>query len=343
VTLLDGHTAAFMAPSLGRAQSFGVLGASTATNTGPTSVNGDLGVWPGTAITGFPPGIVTGGVIHANDAVAQQAQSDVTIAYNSLAGMPCNTNLTGQDLGGLTLAPGVYCFNTSAQLTGTLRLDAQGDPNAVFIFQIGSTLVTASNAAVLTINSAQDCDAFWQVGSSATLGTGTSFIGSILALASITLNTNATLSGRALARTGAVTMDSNIVTRTACAPTLAKAFNPPTILVNGISQLTITLSNPNTIAANLTAPFTDTLPAGLTIAAPPNAANTCGGVVTATAGSNAVTLTGGMIPAGNGLMPGSCTITVNVTGALPGGYLTRSLSAHCKPATAAISPQPLRP
>jgi uncharacterized repeat protein (TIGR01451 family) len=318
---LYGHTAAFVTPSLGTAQSFGVLGASTVTNTGPTNVNGDLGVWPGTAVTGFPPGIVSGGVIHTNDAVAQQAQSDVTIAYNSLAGMPCNTNLTGQDLGGLTLAPGVYCFNTSAQLTGTLRLDGQGNPDAVFIFQVGSTLVTASNAAVLTINGAQNCDAFWQVGSSATLGTGTSFIGSILALASVTMNTNATLSGRAMARTGAVTMDSNAITRTACAPTLAKAFTPPTIFVNGISTLTITLSNPNTIAANLIAPFTDTLPAGVTIAAPPNAANTCGGVVTATAGSNTVTLTGGMIPAGNGLIPGSCTITVNVTGALPGGYL----------------------
>ncbi len=318
---LYGHSAAFMTPSLGTAQSFAILGGSTVTNTGPTTVSGDLGVWPGTAVTGFPPGTVTGGVIHANDAVALQAQSDVTIAYNSLAGLPCNTNLTGQDLGGLTLVPGVYCFNTSAQLTGALALDAQGDPNAVFVFQIGSTLVTASNASVQVINGAQNCNAFWQVGSSATLGTGTSFIGSILALASITLNTNAILSGRALARTGAVTMDNNAITRTTCAPLLAKSFSPPTIFVNGISQLTITLSNPNTIVASLTAPLIDTLPAGLLIAAPPNAANTCGGVATATAGGNTVTLTGGAIPAGNGVMAGTCTVTVNVIGALPGNYL----------------------
>ncbi len=313
------HVAAFATPSLGTAQSFAVLGASAMTNTGPTTVSGDLGVWPGTAVTGFPPGLVTGGVIHANDAVALQAQSDVTIAYNSLAGLPCNTNLTGQDLGGLTLAPGVYCFNSSAQLTGALALDAQGDPNAVFVFQIGSTLVTASNASVQVINGAQNCNAFWQVGSSATLGTGTSFIGSILALASITLNTNAILSGRALARTGAVTMDSNAITRTTCAPTLDVSFTPVTITVGGVSIKTITLSNPNTIAANITA-LTDTLPTGLVIAAPPNAASTCGGTLTVTAGGNTIALTGGVIPAGNGVMPGTCTITVNVTAALPGSY-----------------------
>jgi hypothetical protein len=261
------------------------------------------------------------GTIHANDAVAMQAQSDTTTAYNALAGLPCNTNLSGQDLGGLTLVPGVYCFNTSAQLTGTLTLDAQGDPDASFIFQIGSTLTTASNSSVQVINGAQGCGAFWQVGSSATLGTGTSFVGSILALASIALNTNATLSGRALARTGAVTMDSNTISRTTCAPTIAKAFNPPTINVGGISTLTITLSNPNTIAANLTAPFTDNLPSGVTIAAPPNASTTCGGVVTATAGGSSVTLTGGAIPAGIGTTPGTCTIMVNVTSGLPGSYL----------------------
>ncbi|MEP7336746.1 MAG: ice-binding family protein, partial [Acidobacteriota bacterium] len=317
-----GRTAAFVMPSLGTAQNFAILGGSTVTNVpdAGTIVNGDLGVWPGAAITGFPPGIVNG-TINAGNAVAMQAQSDLTTAYNALAGLPCGTNLTGMDLGGMTLAPGVYCFNTSAQLTGTLTLDAQGNPDASFIFQIGSTLVTASNAAVQVINGAQGCGAFWQVGSSATLGTGTSFIGSILAEASITLTDGVTLSGRALARTAAVTMDSNVVTRTTCAPTIAKTFTPPTINVNGISQLTITLSNPNTIVATLTAPFTDNLPAGVTIATPPNAANTCGGVVTATPGGSAVTLTGGAIPAGNGTMDGTCTITVNVTSGLPGSYL----------------------
>ena len=136
------------APSLGTAQSFAVLGGSTVTNTGPTIITGDLGVSPGTAVTGFPPGIVTGGTIHAADAVALQAQSDTTTAYNDLAGQACTIDLTGQDLGGLTLVPGVYCFSSSAQLTGALTLDAEGDPNAVWVFQIGSTLTTASNSSV---------------------------------------------------------------------------------------------------------------------------------------------------------------------------------------------------
>jgi type VI secretion system secreted protein VgrG len=203
---------------LGSAQNFAVLGGSAVTNTGPTIINGDLGIWPGGAITGFPPGSVNG-TTHVSDAVAMQAQSDVTTAYNSLAGMSPTQNLTGMDLGGLTLMPGVYFFSSSAFLTGTLTLDAMGDPNALFVFQIGSTLTSASNSSVVTINSADACNAYWQVGSSATLGTDTAFQGNILALASITLNTRATLiDGRALARNGAVTLDSNTITA-GCIPT----------------------------------------------------------------------------------------------------------------------------
>ena len=187
--------------SLGSAQSFGVLGGSAVTNTGATTVNGNVGVSPGTAVTGFPPGVVVGGTIHSNDAVAQQAQDDLTTAYNEIAATPCTVDLTGQDLGGLTLTPGVYCFATSAQLTGALSLDALGNPNALFLFKIGSTLTTASGSSVTVINGGSACDSvFWQVGSSATIGTGTSFAGDILALISITLTTGANTSGRALAR-----------------------------------------------------------------------------------------------------------------------------------------------
>ena len=200
---------------LGSASSFAVLAGSTVTNTGLSNVTGDVGVSPGAAITGFGSVVVIG-TIHAGDAVAAQAQSDLTTAYNALAGLPCNTDLTSQNLGGKTLAPGVYCFSSSAQMTGTLVLDARGDPNGVFIFQIRSTLTTATNAAVVMINGGSACNVFWQVGSSATLGTGTAFAGNIVALTSITLNTGASLSGRALARNGAVTMDTNAISAGDC-------------------------------------------------------------------------------------------------------------------------------
>jgi len=199
---------------LGTADPFAVLAGSTVTNTGATTIHGSLGLWPGTAITGFPPGSVSGGTIHATDAVALQAQSDLTTAYNFAAGEACPaTNvLTGQDLGGLTLTPGVYCFGSSAQLTGKLTLNALGNPNAVFVFQIGSTLTTASSSSVVFTNAGQGDSVFWQVGSSATLGTTTSFQGNILALTSIALTTGADIGcGRALARNGAVTMETNNV------------------------------------------------------------------------------------------------------------------------------------
>ena len=228
-----------IAQSLGTAQSFAVLGGSTVTNTGTSVVTGDVGVFPGTSVTGFPPGIVAGGAIHAGDATAQQAQSDLTTAYNAVAGTACVTDLTGQDLGGLTLTPGVYCFTSSAQLTGTLTLNLQGNPAAVFLFKIGSTLTTASaSSVVLTNTGGTSCpNVFWQVGSSATLGTGSSFVGNILALTSITLSTGTTLNGRALARNGAVNLDTATVT--ACAttqpPAEVPALTPMMVALLGIA------------------------------------------------------------------------------------------------------------
>ncbi len=186
------------------------------TNTGPTVIaGGHVGVSPGTAVTGFPPGIVQAPhTIHAADAVALQAQNDLTTAYNVAAALPVTQNLTGQDLGGMTLVPGVYFFATSAQLTGTLTLNNLGDPNAEFVFRIGSTLTTASNSSVfMQFANSFGCSVFWQVGESATLGTDTQFQGHILALSSITLNTGASIQGgSALARNGSVTMDSNQIT-----------------------------------------------------------------------------------------------------------------------------------
>ena len=207
--------------TLATAGNFAVFAGSTVTNTGPSVIDGgDVGVSPGSSVTGIPPGIIVPPfTIHAADATALQAQADLTAAYIAAEGLVPTQDLSGQDLGGLTLTAGVYYFSSSAQLTGTLTLDAEGDPNAEFVFQIGSTLTTASNSSVVTVNGglSADCSVFWQVGSSATLGTATAFEGHILALTSITLTTGATiLEGSALARNGAVTLDTNSITN--CVP-----------------------------------------------------------------------------------------------------------------------------
>jgi hypothetical protein len=198
-------------PPLGTAGSFAVLGGSTVTNTGPSVLNGNLGVDPGSAITGFPPGIVHGAT-HKADAVALQAQKDVTLAYNAAVAAPCSHDMTGVDLGGKSLVSGVYCFSSSAQLTGKLTLSGPG----VYIFQVGSTLTTGSNASVSLIHGADPCNVFWQIGSSATIGTDTQFVGNVLALTSISAQAGATFNGGLYARNGAVTLDNNTVSRARC-------------------------------------------------------------------------------------------------------------------------------
>jgi hypothetical protein len=178
-------------------------------------------------VTGFPPGTVVGAQ-HKADAVALKAKTDLVTGYNDAAGQTPFVDKTGQDLGGQTLTPGIYRFSSSAQLTGTLTLNGQGSSNAVFIFQIGSTLTTASASKVVLINGASPCSVWWQIGSSATLGTGTQFQGSLLALTSITLTTGANiLPGRALARNGAVTLDTNRITSTCTAPKLPATGGGP--------------------------------------------------------------------------------------------------------------------
>lgn len=195
-------------PSLGTAQAYGILAGTTVTCVTGGTINADVGVSPGSTTTGFPPCTITGAT-HLADATAATAQADLTTAYNALAGLACGTTVTPADLGGRTLAPGIYCTATSLAVTGAVTLDGQGDANALFVFQMGSTLTTGTTANIALINGAQAKNVWWQVGSSATLGTGTTFRGNILAFTSITLVDNATMLGRALARNGAVSLGTN--------------------------------------------------------------------------------------------------------------------------------------
>jgi hypothetical protein len=230
-------------PGLRTAGNFAVLsGTPNITNTGPTWISGEVGISPGCAVTGFPPG--TSGAQHKCDAVALKAKSDLTGAYTRAMNAPCpaTNNLSGQNLGGKTLVPGVYCQTTAPTLTGTLTLDGEG----VFIFQIGSTLVSAAGSRVHLIGGAQPCEIFWQVSSSATLHTTSAFVGNIMALTSIAMQTGATLEGRALARNGAVTLDTNrIIQPGGCGVAAPPIGTPP---VGNILPLSLgfSLSIPST-------------------------------------------------------------------------------------------------
>src|ERR1700732_1451721 len=203
---------------LGSAASFSVLGGETVTNTGPTTMFGDLGLSPGSSVTGAPHVL---GQTHVDEPVAIGAKNDLTTAYNDAASRPTNGS-AGTDLAGQRFSPGVRTASSSLLLSsGSVTLDAQGDPNAGFIFQIGSTLITGSNTTVLLVNGAQACNVFWQVGSSATLGTGTRFVGTVMASATITQNTAATIHGRLLAQTAAGKLDTNTITTSNCASSVS--------------------------------------------------------------------------------------------------------------------------
>jgi len=198
------------AQSLGSASSFAILAGNKVAFTGAVTILGSVGVSPGNSITGLPSGQPTGGTVHNSDATAAQAQTDLDAAAAALDGMTCGTALSGQDLGGKTLVPGVYCFNNNAALTGALTLDGQGNANAVFVIQIKTTFTTAVNAIVNLTNGAVNTNVWWRAGD-ATFGSGTVILGNVIADGSITFNTSATLNGRALARHGQVTLNTNFV------------------------------------------------------------------------------------------------------------------------------------
>jgi len=283
---MQAALAAGAIPTMGAAQSFGILAASTVSSTGNSIVTGDLGLSPGVSVTGFPPAIVVPpGTTHITDALAQTARSDARVAYDDLAGQACDFGPFGPtDLAGQTLVPGVYCFSSSVQNSGQVTLD--GISTDVWVFKVGSTLTTGPGSSV--VGTGSSCNIYWQVGSSATLDTNTAFAGTIIALTSISLNNGVALRGRALALNGAVTLIGDTVDPSGCAGIappggvgLIKAFNPSGIGVGGVSTLTITLANTGSAAATLIAPFTDNLPAGMVIANTPGASTTCGGVLTA--------------------------------------------------------------
>ncbi|MGB4747678.1 MAG: ice-binding family protein, partial [Candidatus Microthrix parvicella] len=233
---------------LGTANSYAVLAGSTVTNTGPSVINGDLGLSPGSAVTGFPPGLVND-FQHIEDVEALQAKIDLVTAYDDAAGRTPATSVA-TELGGTTLLPGVYTGATLG-ITGTLTLDAGGDAAAVFIIKTDSTLITATDSAVNLINGANPCNVFWQVSSSATLGTRTAFQGTILAFTSISADMGATVEGRLLARNGAVTLDNNVINRPECAD-----VPPPTTTSTSTSTSTSTTSTTSTTSSSSTSSTT---------------------------------------------------------------------------------------
>jgi hypothetical protein len=238
---------------LATAASYAVLADGAITNNGNSVINGDVGVHPGTEVSGFPPGVING-QRHAGDAVAERAQSDLTVAYKDAAGRTSSRTI-GPDLQGQTLTPGVYKASENAKLEGTLTLDAGGNPNAVFIFQLDSTLSTAQNSNVRVVNSpGPACSVFWTVGDSATLGANTSFVGRVMAVNGITLQSDAKIEqGGALSRDGAVTLDTNEVSRSDCAAAGAPT-RPPTAPASPTSPTPSQTMSPTTPGPTATTP-----------------------------------------------------------------------------------------
>lgn len=260
ITFALSLQAASQAPVvLGAAGNFAVLAGSTVTNTGASQVTGDLGVSPGTAVTGFPPGTVNG-TIHAGDPAAAQAIADLTTAIGDAAGRTAGPVSVAGNIGGQTLTPGLYASTSSLAISsGDLTLDAQGNANAVFIFQIASSLTTTSGRQVILAGGAQSSNIFWQVGSSATIGTNSVFKGTIMALQSITLATGATLDGRALAEIAGVTLQGNTITKPAGGVVIGPTFagSMAQLASGGGWDTTLTLANAGTSSAQIELSFFD--------------------------------------------------------------------------------------
>ncbi len=333
--LVGGAGAAQGAIDLGTADTFAVLAGSTVTNTGPSVVSGDLGVFPGSAVTGFtgpPNGSVVNGTIHATDGPAQTAQNDLTTAYNAAAGQtPCTDEtgkVLGQDVGTVAtpLLPGVYCFSSSAQLTGSLHLSGAG----VYVFQIGTTLTTAPGSSVVPDNGASSCEIFWQVGSSATIDTTTHFAGNVLANASISVNNGAVIDGRLLARTGQVSLINDIITKPTCAITTTTTTAPATTTTTTVpatttttAPATTTTTAPATTTTTTVPATTSTVPATTTTTVPATTTTTTTVPATTTTTVPATTTTTTTVPATTTTLPGA-TAAITTSGQSTGPVPSKS-------------------
>ncbi|MEN3315477.1 MAG: hypothetical protein V7605_1711, partial [Acidimicrobiaceae bacterium] len=312
---LNGAGAAQGAIDLGTANTFAVLAGSTVTNTGPSVVSGDLGVSPGSAVTGFtgpPNGTIVNGTLHATDGPAQTAQSDLTTAYNAAAALtPCTDEtgkVLGQDIGTVAtpLLPGVYCFSSSAQLTGSLHLSGAG----TYVFQIGTTLTTAPGSSVVLDSNASSCDVFWQVGSSATIDTTTQFVGTVMANASISVNNGAVIDGRLLARTGQVSLINDTITAPTCAATTTT------------SSTTIPGATTTVPGATTTVPGATTTVPGVTTTVPGATTTVPGATTTVPGATTTLPGAGTTVPGATTTVPGATTTVPGATTTLPANTTT---------------------
>jgi LPXTG-motif cell wall-anchored protein len=261
--------------NLASAANYSVLGGQTVTNTGPSILGQSIGLDPGSDVVGFPPGTVLApGTIEAANATTLAAKNDLTTAYTDAANRPVEFTQTNPDLVGQTLAPGVYAASAKAplSLSGQLVLDGQGNANAVFIFQTDSTLITGSGSTIELINGASECNIFWQVGSSATLATGSVFVGNILAATSVSVQTGVLVHGRALAQTGSVTLDNDVFVAPSCVPSTATqapattVAGAPVTVAPGSGDTIVVDTVPGFAATDITLPRTGSRNVGSTTA-----------------------------------------------------------------------------
>ncbi|KOX05286.1 ice-binding family protein [Streptomyces sp. NRRL B-3648] len=323
VVLAPGQAVAIATPvPLATAASFSVLAGAGVTNTGATVISHDLGTHPNPAITGFPPGQVLGAV-HAADAVALQAKSDLVTAYNDAAGQATDFALAAGIGNGTTLLPGVYTASSGVGLTGDLILDAGGNPNAVWVFQIPEALTTASSSRVLLTNGASPCNVYWQIGSSATLGTNSTFVGTIMALTDIHVTTGTSIEGRALARNGAVTLDTNRIFLNSCSTGTTSGTTTGTTsgtTTTGTTSGTTTGTTAGTTTTGTTSGTTTGTTAGTTTTGTTSGTTTGTTAGTTTAGTTSGTTTGTTVGAtGGGLVSGGLVTGGLVSGGLLGG------------------------